>query len=200
MINFKKIDTISIKIKDGLQSIRINGRKVYPYCKNGAAFLAAQIEAIPVNHLDCFRPILVEFDEPYLISTQLIHLDGKVVSISVFDDNIIEAFVTLMDPDDITEMEGHDAFQTAMEQVVMNDKRLVLDRPVKNPISNAQKKKIQRLKDKSVKFNIPFSFSEIGYAQFTVILEAETFNKAFIVLDKVISNLEKKARKLMKKS
>jgi hypothetical protein len=116
------------------------------------------------------------------------------------DDSLVDAFITFMDPANIIEMEAHEAFQMALEQVVAEDSRLDLYAPVRMPLSKAKKKELQKLKDESAGSSSIFDFSEVGCVQFTVLLEAETFNDAFIALDKVIANLEKKARKLMKQN
>lgn len=201
MKKFKKINTISIKMKGGLKTIHINDTKVSSYDNNGASFFASEIAAIPVNHLGYFRPIRVEFDEAYRISTGLNSLDHIVVAISVLDDNLIEVFVSVMDPGDITDMKAHEDFQMAMEKVVTNDKRFELNRPVKNPYSKAQKKRLEKQKAESEKAGgIKINFSDVGFVQFTGNRKANTFDDAFIALGKTISSLEKKARKLLKKN
>jgi hypothetical protein len=201
MKKLNSVDTISIKNSNGLPTIRINGSKATPYDINGVSFLANEIEAVPVNDLGYFNPIVVEFDETCTKAAKLNHISDHIVaSLSIMDDSLVDAFITFMDPANIIEMEAHEAFQMALEQVVAEDSRLDLYAPVRMPLSKAKKKELQKLKDESAGSSSIFDFSEVGCVQFTVLLEAETFNDAFIALDKVIANLEKKARKLMKQN
>ncbi len=200
MLKTNTLDSISIKSKNGKKTIRIKGLNSQPYGEFGASFLANQIAAVETHQLGNLIPVHVEFDEQYSKDSGLSNLDHVVADFYVNEKDRLEAFVTVMDPDDLTEIEDHEAFQTSLEKAVAADKHTQLASPVRTRFSQALLKKLQKQKDKSAITNLGFSFSEVGFVQFTVFIEAATFQDAFMALNKGIAGLEKKARKLMKKN
>jgi len=200
MNKFDSIDTISIRKTNGLHNIRINGNKVTPFDSNGAFFLASEIEAVLVQDLGYFHPIVVEFDETYTKKAKLNHIQENIItSMTIMGENIVETFVTFMDPADIDENGLHEKFQTTLEKVVEEEKNILLYQQVRRIFS---KKELKLLKSASKKFTDSspvFSYSEIGYVQFTVHFQANTFNEVFRDLDQVIARIDKSTRALIKK-
>lgn len=199
MTKFLTADSLTIKNKNGVKTIHLNGKKVIPFGTTGAFFSANEIEALPVNDLGYLHPIIVEFDEVFTQEVKLKHLDENIVAaLTVVDDDAVEAFVTFMDPNDIQDSGLHETFQATLEKVVADDNYVELYAPVRNPLSEAQKKALQKTKDKSADSTVGFDFSEVGSVQFILRLEATSFNEVFNSLNKIIGNLEKKTRSLMK--
>lgn len=198
MRKFLSVDTLSIKNTKGVKTIMLNGKKITTYGTTGASFFANEIEALPVNDLGYLHPIMVEFDETFLVEAKTNHLNENiVVALTVVDADAVEAFVTFMDPSDIDDSALHETFQIALEKVVADDKYAELYAPVSNPLSKTQKKALQKMKKESTDSTVGFAFSEIGYVQFTVRMEVSSFIEVFKGLDKIVANLEKKTRKLM---
>jgi hypothetical protein len=195
-----KIDTISIKKKNGTNTIRINGNKITSYDINGASFLANEIEALPVNDLGLFHPIVVEFDEVFTKDAGLKHIGEHVVaSLIVIDDSKVEAFITFMDPADIEEKGLHEKFQLTLEKVVKEEQHIELYLPVKCTFSKKELKILNSAVKKPGDSGPEFNFSEVGYVQFTCLIRANTFNEIFHSLNRIISRLERSTRSKMKK-
>lgn len=198
MRKFLSADSLTIKNNNGVKAIHLNGKKVTPYGTTGASFFANEIEALSVNDLGYLHPIMVEFDEAFMLDAKTTHLNENiVVALTVVDADAVEAFVTFMDPSDIDDSKLHETFQTALEKVVVDDNYAELYAPVRNPLSKTQKKALQKMNKESTDSTVGFAFSEVGYVQFTVRMEVSSFNEVFKGLNKIVANLEKKTRKLM---
>lgn len=197
---FNAIDTISIKNNGGAKTIRINGGKVTPYGFNGLSFLASQIEAINVNDLGMFSPILVEFDNDYTIANKSTHLETIVVAMTIIAENIIELFVTFVDPDDIDGKAMHELFQRTLESVVIKHSRIELFEPVEGLPTKKSNKKRKNINQESNNYSPSPNDSNVGFVQFTTYAETEKFGGIFHILNEVVLELDKKTRSLMKKS
>jgi len=193
MVQFTSVDTISIKNRDGLRTIHINGKKITAYGFNGISLLANQINSLSVNDLGYFNPIIIGFDEVCTQQNELNYLaENIILAVSVVNEDNVEVLVTFMDPVDIDGTSMHEKFQTTLEMVVQNNKYVELYEPV-GTISKKTKK--ENKTDTTL-----LEYSEVGYVQFTVSMIAETFNEIFLRLNSLISKLDKETRKLMKQS
>lgn len=199
MYKFSEIDSIRIKMDGEKITTFINNKKVENYNYFGAHLLASEIEAVKVNQLAYLHPLMVEFDESYIKLANVKHMEQKVLSLIVLDNNYVEIFVNFVTPDDIEENGLHEQYQKALESLVKADKRLLLDKPVRGKFPKAEKKKLEALKESSKDTSVKFDFSEVGYLQFTYYAEVETFDEIFRYTNKIVANLDKKARAILKR-
>ncbi len=199
MNKFSEIDSIRIKMDGEKTTTFINNKKVEPYNYFGAHFLASEIEAVKVNQLAYLHPLMVEFDESYIKLANVKHMEKKVLSLNTLDNNYAEVFVNFVTPDDIEEKGLHEPYQKALESIVKTDKGLLLDKPVRGKFAKVEKKKLEALKESSKDTSVKFDFSEVGYLQFTYYAEVETFDEIFRYTNKIVANLDKKARAILKR-
>ncbi len=199
MNKFSEISSIRIKMDGEDHTPFINNIKIQPYNYFGAHFEASEIEAVKVNQLAYLHPLMVEFDESYIKLAKVKALEQKVLSLTVLDNNYVEVFVNVVTPQDIEEKGLHEQYQEALESLVKVDKGLLLYKPVRGKFPKAEKKKLEALQESSKDSSVKFHFSEVGYVQFTYYAEVETFDEIFRYTNKIVSNLDKKARAVLKK-
>lgn len=199
MKKFLKIESLHIKMKEGQRTLFINKRKIHTYDSSGALFLASEIESLLVEELANLHPIVIEMDEDYIKNAGVPHLENKVVSIRVLDKDSVEVFPTVVTPWDINEKGLHEQYQEILETLVKEDKRFISYLPVRSKLTKAETKKLDAQKEKHKNSTTTFNYSEVGDLQFLFYAEINTFDEALQVTNRIVANLDKKARAALKR-
>lgn len=193
---FDKIETISITNKTEKPSIRINGKKAIPYDTHGVMLLASQIEALEINSLGYFNPIIIEFDDSAAFQKYPL-LDTVVVALWVYDEQAVHAQITFMDPNDISR-EHHETYQLALDNIVKNNHRMELVRPTQVKYTKKEIQEHERVKKQCEAIGKNYTYSDVGHVCFGVFIAGLTYGEVFEIIGRTITLLDKKTRKAIK--
>jgi len=199
MEKFSNIESLQIDIKEGVSTITINNKKITPYENFGVYLYASEIEAVAVGDLAYLNPIVIEIDYDYVKQADVPHLETNVVTIKVLDKNLVEVSPIVQTPWDIDEKELHDQYQETLEALVKEDKRINSYVPVRIVYPTKEKRMYDLRKEK---YNNPNSSGYaylIGDIEFAFYAEVNTFNEALIISNRIIAQLDRKARAILKK-
>lgn len=193
---FKKIETISITTKQRRKSIRINDIKVKPYDNHGVWFLDSQIEAVDINSLSHFNPVIVEFGESAR-TNKYPRLETIVAALSPYDEGILYVYLTCMDPSDLSH-DYHESYQLALEKVVKDDDTLELERPVKEEYSSEEIEQLELIKKSCAEKGGRYNYSDVGYVCFSILIQAGIYAEVFDTIGRVVTSLDEKAKEMLK--